>query len=278
MAELNQIKTRIKAVSGVKKVTAAMKLVSTAKLQKWKNKMLSNKEYALNLQEISDLVLSDENLKESIFSKVNEKAKKNLYIIISSTLGLCGSYNYNIFATANANIKSNDDAVIIGKKAMSFFKGNDFNKILDFQDYSSINDESIIRSLSRYIINTYKKEEYKEIYIIYTMYKNSLTFIPTCEKLLPLEAKETINGYLPIMEPSSSILAEKLLPIFIQTTVYSRLLESEVSEHASRSNAMNLATDNANDILDKLKIDFNKARQAAITEEITEIVGGANVI
>ena len=128
------------------------------------------------------------------------------------------------------------------------------------------------------LIITYKKGIYKEVHIIYTMYKNSLTFIPTDEKILPLGSIESSDGYLPIFEPSPNELANILIPLFVQTTIYQKLLESEVSEHASRSNAMNAATDNAKEILDKLKIEFNKARQAAITSEITEIVSGANAL
>jgi F-type H+-transporting ATPase subunit gamma len=278
MAELNQIKTRIKTVGGVKKVTSAMKLVSTVKLQKWKNKMLANREYSLTLQEITDLVFSDEKIKNTIYSQVNLEAKKNLYIIVSSTLGLCGSYNYNIFDLANSKIKKEDDAIILGKKAISFFKNNEFRKIEGFDLYNSINDEKLIRNLTNYILDEYNRGTYREIHIIYTMYKNSLTFLPKDEIILPLGEVSVNERDRPIFEPSINELANNLVPMFVKTNLFARLLESEVSEHASRSNAMNLATDNANDILDKLKIEFNKARQAAITNEITEIVSGANVI
>ena len=115
MAELNQIKNRIKTVGGVAKVTSAMKLVSTVKLQRWKNKMLNNREYSLSMKEITNLVLSDPSIKETSYSKVNEKATKSLFIIVSSTLGLCGSYNYNIFDLAGSKIQKDDDAVILGK-------------------------------------------------------------------------------------------------------------------------------------------------------------------
>lgn len=278
MAELNQIKNRIKTVGGVEKVTSAMKLVSTVKLQRWKNKMLNNREYSFVMKEITDLVLSDKNIKETAYSKVNEDAKKNLYIIVSSTLGLCGSYNYNIFDLAQTKLTKDDDAVILGKKGFVFFKNDEFTKLPGYEEYSSVSDEKIIKSLTKYVLEAYKKGVYKEVHIIYTLYKNSLTFIPTDEKILPLGSFESSDGYLPIFEPSPNELANILIPLFVQTTIYQKLLESEVSEHASRSNAMNAATDNAKEILDKLKIEFNKARQAAITSEITEIVSGANAL
>ena len=278
MAELNQIKNRIKTVGGVAKVTSAMKLVSTVKLQRWKNKMLNNREYSLSMKEITNLVLSDPSIKETSYSKVNEKATKSLFIIVSSTLGLCGSYNYNIFDLAKVSLKENDEVIILGKKALSFFKNDNFTTLDGYEEYNSVNDEKIIKTLTRYILKSYKEEKYREVHIIYTKYKNSLTFIPTDERILPLGLSNNEEVNLPIIEPSLDELANNLIPLFIQTVVFSRLLESEVSEHGARSNAMNLATDNANDILDKLKIEFNKARQAAITEEITEIVSGANVI
>jgi F-type H+-transporting ATPase subunit gamma len=278
MAELNQIKNRIKTVGGVEKVTSAMKLVSTVKLQRWKNKMLNNREYSFAMKEITDLVLTDKNIKETAYSKVNEDAKKNLYIIVSSTLGLCGSYNYNIFDLAQTKLTKDDDAVILGKKGFAFFKNDEFTKLPGYEEYNSVSDEKIIKSLTKYVLEAYKKGIYKEVHIIYTLYKNSLTFIPTDEKILPLGSYESSDGYLPIFEPSPNELANILIPLFVQTTIYQKLLESEVSEHASRSNAMNAATDNAKEILDKLKIEFNKARQAAITSEITEIVSGANAL
>ena len=278
MAELNQIKNRIKTVGGVAKVTSAMKLVSTVKLQRWKNKMLNNREYSLSMKEITDLVLSDPSIKETAYSKVNEKATKSLFIIVSSTLGLCGSYNYNIFDLAGSKIQKDDDAVILGKKGLAFFKNDEFEKLPGYEEYSSVSDEKIIKTLVEYILKAFKDGVYKEVHVIYTNYKNSLTFVPTDEKILPLGSFDSTDGYLPIFEPSPNELANILIPMFIQTTIYQRLLESEVSEHASRSNAMNAATDNAKEILDKLKIEFNKARQAAITSEITEIVSGANAL
>lgn len=273
---ITQIKNRKKAVSGVKKITNAMKLVSTIKLQKFRNQMAANKIYSDTLSDILSCVYSSLNEKDRKYFEVNNDVNKNLYIIVSSTLGLCGAYNYNIFEVAEANIKSEDDAIILGKKGISYFKNNEFTKIDDFQDYESINDEKLIQVLSNFVLSAYNKGAYKEIHLIYTSYKNSIVFTAKDSCLLPISPKINENGYGPILEPNGKELLKEILPMYVRSYVYSKLLESEVCEHASRTNAMSAASDNANEILNKLQLEFNKARQAAITEQITEIVGAAN--
>lgn len=273
---ITQIKNRKKAVSGVKKITNAMKLVSTIKLQKFRNQMAANKIYSDTLSDILSRVYSSLNEKDRKYFEVNNDVNKNLYIIVSSTLGLCGAYNYNIFEVAEANIKSEDDAIILGKKGISYFKNNEFTKIDGFQDYESINDEKIIQVLSNFVLSAYSKGAYKEIHLIYTSYKNSIVFTAKDSCLLPISPKINENGYGPILEPNGKELLKEILPMYVRSYVYSKLLESEVCEHASRTNAMSAASDNANEILNKLQLEFNKARQAAITEQITEIVGAAN--
>ena len=275
--ELNNIKKRIKSVTGAYKVTSAMKLVSTVKLKKYKNRMLDNKIYIDELDEITRLVLSSAAKTKTPFNQINDKATKDLYIIISSTLGLCGSYNMNIFKVAEKDIKKEDDAIILGKKALLYFKNGEFNHVDDFNEYNNINDTKIIDGLTKYVSDSYIKGLYKEVHLIYTEYKNSLVFIAKDYQLLPLVNKESNNNDI-LLEPNPQLLVDKLIPMFINGEIYSKLLESEVSEQASRCNAMDNATENAKEILDSLQIEFNKARQASITQEITEIVGAANAL
>ena len=275
--ELNNIKKRIKSVTGAYKVTSAMKLVSTVKLKKYKNRMLDNKIYIDELDEITRLVLSSASKTKTPFNQINDKATKDLYIIISSTLGLCGSYNMNIFKVAEKDIKKEDDAIILGKKALLYFKNGEFNHVDDFNEYNNINDTKIIDGLTKYVTDSYIKGLYKEVHLIYTEYKNSLVFIAKDYQLLPLVNKESNNNDI-LLEPNPQLLVDKLIPMFINGEIYSKLLESEVSEQASRCNAMDNATENAKEILDSLQIEFNKARQASITQEITEIVGAANAL
>lgn len=277
--QVTKIKTRIKSVSSALKVTSAMKLVSTVKLKKWKNKMLAFKEYSESLEKVSDTVLCFANKVKTPFNTPNE-SNKNLYILISSTLGLCGSYNTNIFKLADVTIKDEDDAIILGGKGLIHFQNGKFTKIDGFNDNSSSQNTSFITSLSNFIVNEYMKGTYHEIHLIYSEYRNSLVFLPKDFTILPLGIKEIEEplGYGPILEPSPQELVDVLMPIYLKTVLNSKILESEVCEQAARSNAMENATDNAQEILDELQIQFNKARQGAITQEITEIVAASNAL
>ena len=273
--EVTRIKKRIKSVSSSYKITSAMKLVSTVKLKKWKGKMLANKDYALKIDEIAETVFSSiEKSKNPFFQE--RKADKNLYIVLSSSLGLCGAYNNNIFRVADAKIKDNDDAIILGNKAISHYKDGAFHHIETFKDYSGVSNESTINAIIEYIKTEYVKGTYQEIHIIYTSYKNSLAFHPVDYTLLPLKVEvENKDPYPPIMEPNQEALIDVLVPIYLKNSVYAKFLESEVCEQAARSNAMENATKNAEELLENLQIEFNKARQGAITQEITEIVGAS---
>ena len=273
--EVTRIKKRIKSVSGSYKITSAMKLVSTVKLKKWKGKMLANKEYASQIDEIAKTVFSNIEKSNSPFFQ-ERKADKNLYIVLSSSLGLCGAYNSNIFRLADAKIKDTDDAIILGNKAISHYKDGAFNHIETFKEYSGVGNEKTINAIVEYIKTEYIKGTYQEIHIIYTSYKNSLVFHPVDYTLLPLEMEISEAGpYPPIMEPNQEALIDILVPIYLKNSVYAKFLESEVCEQAARSNAMENATKNAEELLENLQIEFNKARQGAITQEITEIVGAS---
>ena len=274
-----KIKSRIKSVTGAYKVTSAMELVSTVKLKQWKGKMLANKDYNKQLDEVVDLLLSFTKKTTSPFMKINEKANKKLYVIISSTLGLCGSYNTNIFKVADAKITKEDEAIILGQKGIVRYSKEEFKVVEGFEDSTSYIAKDFVNRIKDYILKEYIKGTYSEIHIIYSEYKNSLVFFAKDYKLLPFTtSKEESNDYPPIFEPSVNELVDKLIPFYLGTCLYSKLLESAVCEQAARSNAMENATNNAKDLLDELHIEFNKARQAAITQEITEIVSAAKAM
>ena len=277
--QITKIKARIKSVSSALKVTSAMKLVSTVKLKKWKNKMLSFKEYSDAVDEISDTILRYASNVKTPFNVPNE-GDKNLYIIISSTLGLCGSYNSNIFRLADVALKEKDDAIIIGGKGLTHYENGAFTKVEGFEENPTSQNNKFINHLSNYVINEYRKGKYHEIHLIYSEYKNSIAFVPKDYLVLPLGTSEQTdnNDIEPLMEPSAQELVDTIIPIYIKTILNSKILESEVCEQAARSNAMENATDNANEILENLQLQFNKARQGAITQEITEIVGAANAL
>ena len=241
--------------------------------------MLSNREYADTLKATADQVLSFAKKAKTPFNVVNEETDKNLYIVVSSTLGLCGSYNSNIFRLADVTLKAKDNAIILGNKGLIHFEDSAFTKVSGFEEYNSIENSAMVNSITSFIISEYLNGKYHEIHLIYSEYKNSMVFVPRDLMILPLNKVETNeNSYGPILEPDENSLVEQLVPIYIKTIVHSKLLESEVCEQAARCNAMDNATNNAKELLDELRIEFNKARQSAITQEITEIVSAANAV
>ncbi|NLB49163.1 MAG: ATP synthase F1 subunit gamma [Erysipelotrichia bacterium] len=274
---VTRIKKRIKVVQGSYKITSTMKLVSTVKLKRWKDKMLAFKDYSQQIDELSSLVFSCATPKDNHFF-TNNSATKKLFIIIASSLGLCGSYNNNIFRLVDeTEIKPEDDVILLGKKVQNRYQNNEWQKIDTFKDYSTVKDEELIADISDFVYTAYQQKHYSEVHLIYTTYINTLLFRATDYLVLPLKKvvdKEIV--YPPIMEPDPQTLGEALIPLYLKNTIYAKFLESEVCEHAARSNAMDNATKNAEELFEELSIQFNKARQSAITQEITEIVGAAN--
>lgn len=278
-SNLTKVKARINSVKGAYKVTSAMKLVSSVKLNRWKTSMLANREYANAIDDICREVFTYVKKVKSPFSQINDKATKNLYIVLSSTLGLCGAYNNNIFKLADAKIQKEDDAIILGGKGISHFQNGTFHTLSGFEEANNLQDSSLINTITNLITNEYLKGTYREIHLIYSYYRNSLVFIPTDLMILPLKPEQNNDvGFGPILEPNEQKLMDQLVPIYLKTIIQSKFLESEVCEQAARSNAMDNATNNAKELLDNLQIEFNKARQAAITQEITEIVSAANAL
>lgn len=279
---LQATKRRISSVNNTKKITNAMKLVATSKLRIWKNKLGGTSVYASTLHHLMgvlSLCIGKENLK-AVYP-YDETVDSTLYIIITSSLGLCGGYNYGVYKLAQKQIdKSKDKVIVIGTKGYSYFNKNKYN--VDDKFVNLLNDYDLqkVRELRNYVMSLLDNRKVSKVRIIYTSFINSITFIPKCEDVFPLT---NIDGEEPtqkekdmLIEPNPEIVLKNIIPLYIESLINGRIIESSVSEQASRSNAMDSATDNAKDILSKLQIQYNKARQQAITQEITEIVGGAN--
>lgn len=271
--ELAKTKKRIASISSTLKITKAMELVATSKLKKWKDKMENINLYLDSLIKIISSCAGEEN---NTF-KINKNANSSLYIVVTSSLGLCGGYNYNIYKFLNSKINKDDKVLILGTKGLSKLKSDYFDiddeyvSILDHFDYSNAS------KLKDKIINEFNKGLYKEIHLISTHYKNSLTFIPCDNLLLPLEKLETSSSNQEIIfEPNKEEVLSLLIPKYLNTLLYSKLTEAIVCEYASRRNSMDSASDNAEELQNKLMLEFNKARQQAITQEITEVVAGSN--
>lgn len=277
--ELANTKKRIQSVNSTLKITKAMELVANAKLKRWKNKMENITQYLL---EMSDIISTCAGSYDPFNMSIDELKKyKNtsskLYIVVTSSLGLCGGYNYNVFKFLNNKIKPEDKVIILGTKGLIKYSHTDLNLDDDYVSLLDKFDSYASRNLIDKIINEYKTGKYNEVRLIATEYKNSLTFIPNDIKILPFENKNntTINDNI-IFDPNKEEVLSSLIPKYLDVLMYGKLTEAIVCEHASRRNAMDTATDNGEELSQKLMLEYNKARQQAITQEITEISSAAN--
>lgn len=270
-------KRRIQSISSTKKITKAMELVATVKLKKWKDGMENVISYLNNMNDIIANCASSDNDLDLLEFKNFKDANSTLYIIVTSSLGLCGGYNYNVFKLLNSNIKENDKVLVFGTKGLAKLNNENIDNIDDYVSYLDKFDYSKVANLVNIIKDEYGSGKYKSVKLISTVYVNSLTFTPTIFDIFPLtNLKNEDNNKDIIFEPNKEEVLKLLLPKYINTFIYARLVEAIVCEQASRRNAMDNANDNAEELLEKLNIEYNKARQAAITQEITEVVAGAN--
>ncbi len=277
--ELHSTKNRIASVKSTKKITQAMKLVATAKLSVWKDRLIESSLYNKTLVEIVQYVASKMENITCPFMEKNEVVGK-LYIIVTSNLGLCAGYNYNLFRMIDKQLTPNDTIIIIGSKGLSHYKNKGFNIIDDFVSNASNMNYASILKMGEMILRDYELKKYSSVEFVYTKYVNSLVFIPEKMQLLPVDSsfleQEERKGFGIIMEPNAQEIIDTLIPQYVKSVLYAKMLESQVAEQASRRTAMENATNNATDLEEELLIKYHKARQSAITEEITEIVSGAN--
>ena len=275
---MQQTKTRIRSVASTKKITKAMELVATAKLKKAKDINTHISPFKDEVFEIISYCANQIVDKDYKYFKEN-KSDKSLNIVITSSLGLCGGYNITIEKYVLSNISTNDDLLLIGSKGISYFQDKGYNITDKYSELPGLNlKENLTTFVSRKILKYFLDGTYKTINIVYTRFINSLTFEPTKIQLLPLTKLVEVNKMNKelVLEPSPEEVLDGLIPFYLNTAMKSLLFESILSEQASRRTAMENATDNASELEDKLRLDFNKSRQASITQEITEISGAAN--
>ncbi len=276
--QLTQIKSRIRSVSSSLQITKAMKLVSSVKVTRYRTQILSNRDFIEELEKITESLLSVCLEKDTPYLKNNKDVQGNLYLLVTSSLGLCGSYNSNLFKFADGIFTPEDEIIVLGSKGLSHYDKSNLNINTSFSEYNSSQDGEIIMRLTNYLLNSFNNKKCKEVHIIFTHYKNSITFNPLDFQLLPLKKVKKVNikDNPIIFEPSKKALVERLIPLYLTSSINTKLLEAELSEHASRTQAMDNASQNAEDILDDLSLEYNKARQGKITEEITEIVAASS--
>lgn len=283
MPNLKEIRNRITSIASTMQITSAMKMVSAAKLKKSQDAIVQMRPYSQKMNELlQNLSSTMEGDAGGSFTKLGN-SNKVLFIVISSNRGLCGGFNSSILKEVNQKIKSDFkdkeiEILSVGRKAGDILK----KSFTTFDNQNHLWDKLSFSNASEIIdkvISSFIGGEFSEIYLVYNHFKNAATQVVQTEKLLPIELpkdQNTNSDY--IFEPSKVEILEDLIPKTLRTQFYKALLDSVASEHGARMTAMHKATDNANELRNELILTYNKARQAAITKEILEIVGGAEAL
>ena len=286
MPNLKEIKSRITSVKSTIQITSAMKMVSAAKLKKAQDAIIQLRPYSNKLTEIMSSVSSaSEDSSQNKYLEVRD-VNNILLIPITSNRGLCGGFNANIIKKTieiekELSSKSELTILSIGKKSSEFFKKNKYNVHSTHDDvFHDVNYEDVSK-IAELILNDFAIEKFDKVIIVYNQFKNAATQIVMQEDFLPLNKTQSENSQEAvdyIYEPSKGEILNELIPKSLKTQLFKAILDSNASEHGARMTAMHKATDNATELKNELTLSYNKARQAAITGEILEIVGGAEAL
>lgn len=285
MANLKEIRSRITSVGSTMQITSAMKMVSAAKLKRAQDAITQMRPYANKLTELlSSLSSTLDSSEGGVYTK-NRELKKVLFVTITSNRGLCGGFNANIIKKAKSLIESEYmdvevEFLSIGKKSSEHFTKNSYNVISTHDDLYSDLTYNNTSEIAQSIMDLFIDEEYDKVVLLYNQFKNAATQIVMNEQFLPVESSEESNAPVGdyIFEPNQKDIVESLIPKSLKTQLFKAVLDSHASEHGARMTAMHKATDNAGELKKELTLSYNKARQAAITGEILEIVGGAEAL
>lgn len=281
MSSIRDIKQRISNISSVEQIIKAMDMVASTKLVKARTQLEGVRPMYYELKRTVEELSHQLDSETHIFYKERE-VKNSLYIILTSDRGLCGSYNSNIIAEAlnHMNQGKNEKILIVGSRGMELLKKKDKNIIRSIVDVIDSKVYYGTESLVKWITDLYLSGEVEEVFIAYTHFENVLSYIPTVEKLLPLPHRtiESEDGKDKKYEPNIDIFIDNVIPLYLHMNLFRAFSESHTSEQASRMINMDSAGKNAEEIIEDLTNMYNRKRQAAITQEISEIVGSANIL
>ncbi len=284
MPSLRDLRRRIKSIKSTQQITKAMKAVSAAKMRRAQEQVLSARPYARRMKDVLGRVGTAAGGVKHPLLEVREP-KRVAYVLITADRGLCGGFNANLIRRTvqeTKNINAELSLVCVGRKGRDYFRRRGYNIAQQYVGLGETIRLSHAQEIARYLLDKYAAGEFDAVYLIYSEFVNVLVQRPRVVKLLPVEPPEgQENGegkpgrveY--IFEPSAEAVLAELLPMYVENMVFHGLLESKASEHSARMTAMDNATKNAADMIDRLTLSMNRARQAAITKEISEIVGGA---
>lgn len=289
MATAREIHRHMKGVGNIGKITKAMKMVAAARLRRAQERAAASRPYALKIKEVLSNVVSDQSVLAGLNAKkhplLQKRAVKKVgYLVLCSDKGLAGAYSSNVLKKAVAEISAcNEDVVVIasGRKARDFFVRRGYNVLsyhIGFSDRPQyVNAAEIAQDAAKHFAD----EHFDELHIVYTIFKTALSQTPTSEVILPVEPPVREKGEAKasfIFEPEEDEILKVLAPKYLETVVYAALVQSAASELGSRMTAMSSATDNAGKLVQNLQLSYNKARQAGITRELNEIVGGVEAL
>ena len=284
---LKEVRNRIKSVQSTQQITKAMKMVSAAKLRRAQDAITQMRPYAQKLQEMLSNIISNSDGDLKMALTVERPIEKVLIIVVTSDRGLCGGYNSNLIKLTRQQIfekyptqhaKGNVAVLPIGKKGYEHFTKNGFKVVDAYWDIFTGLSFDKVQTAAKYAMDVFASKEIDAVELVYSEFKNAGTQAFIAEQFLPVgrlpkkiaEAKADF-----IFEPSKEVLISELMPKILNTQLYKAVLDGNASEHGARMTAMDKASENANELLKALKLSYNRARQAAITTELTEIVSGA---
>ncbi len=282
MANARDIRRRIKSVKNIQQITKAMKMVAAARLRRAQERAIASKPYTQKIREVLASVAA--NARDASHPLLSVREVKQIgYLVLSADKGLAGAYSSNLIKEVLPRVRGNDNAklVTVGRKARDYFKRRGYTIDGEYTGFSEKPSYQDAAKLAQLMAEKYEAGEYDEIYLTYTHFYSPINQKPTTIKLLPVaeigEGEEMPQTEY-IFEPSANEVLSLLLPRYLETVIYGALLQSAASELGSRMTAMGSATDNAQELISKLTLNYNKVRQASITREISEIVGGAEAL
>lgn len=280
-----EIKRRIKSVTNTRQITKAMKMVAAAKLRRAQETAEQTRPYSEKIKEVvSSIAAGTKDFSHPMLEF--RPVKKTGYLVITSDRGLAGGYNANILRLVTNTIKERHQSAdeymifVIGRKGRDYFKKRNYPVVKEVTGVSDNPTLTEIKEISTSAVQFFADQTFDELIMFYNQFDSPIQQTPVEKKLLPLVSEEVLSGPVTAYEyePSSEAVLEELLPKYAETLMFSALLEAKASEFGAKMTAMGNATDNATEIIDKLTLQMNRARQAAITQEIAEIVGGANAL
>ena len=276
--QISNIRRQLKSVKATQKITNAMALVATAKLQKQKGRMTENNTYSNKYYEmILNALSAPKPEKEDNAYLISNNADNLLHIIITSNSGLCGSYNNDLLKYVEKHIDKKDPIFAIGEYGIEWLDNNNYMVIRRINQIEDV-QPAVIGKLINDVLVLYRQKEISSIDIVYTQYINTLSFEPSMYQLLPLDPPSYLETKDIEMVPDRNTMLNYLIPQYVSSVIYATFLEAKTSENAARRSAMDNANKNAQDLIERLSLEYNQARQTAITQEVNEITAGADAL